>query len=99
MAKTKIAIMIRYGSIPRIIIPIIEARMAPIRSYTFSITIIGAVFVCGILKLVLSIWDFTSAPIWPGVISKAVPDKKISMFFFSGIFISQFFTIWMGVVW
>ena len=34
--------------------------------------------------------DFISAPIWPGVISKAGPDKKTNMLFFSGTCISQF---------
>ena len=60
------------------------------RSYTFSTNTIGAVFVRGMLELVLRSWDFTSAPICPGVISKAVPYKKTNMLFFSGTCISQF---------
>ena len=64
--------------------------MAPIRSYTFSTSIIGAVFVRGILELVLRIWDFINAPNLPGVISKANPDKKTVIFFINDIFISQF---------
>ena len=39
----------------RIIIPIIEAVIAPIRSYTFSTNTTGAVYVLGILKPVFRI--------------------------------------------
>ena len=50
----------------------------------------GTVFVREMLELVLRSWDLISIPIWPGVISKADPEKKIAMLFVNGTFILEF---------